>query len=175
MKKLSLLFAFIAVSLTSCSSDTPGPQGPQGPEGPQGPAGEGVVGQTFEFEGVSFTYFADDNLYAKIIKVPTEIEVLESDVILVYLREVIDGTEIWNMIPQNFFLDQGIIQYRFNHATKDGKTDVELLIDGNFDLSGLENSLTENLFFRFVVVPSNFALDTGVDVSNYGEVMQQLQ
>jgi hypothetical protein len=164
MKKLSFLFAFIAFSLTSCSSDEPGPPGPPGEPG------DYIVGQTFEFEDVDFEYFADGNFYATVIDIPAEIEVLESDAILVYRLEVIDGTETWSMIPQNFFLEEGTIQYVFNHTADD----IELLIDGNFDLSTLDGAFTQNQFFRFIVVPSDFALDTGVDVSNYEAVMQAI-
>lgn len=165
MKKISLLFAFIAFSLTSCSSDEPGPQGPPGEPGMN------IVGQTFEFEDVDFEFFAADNFYATVIEIPTDIEVLESDAILVYRREVIDGTETWSMIPQNFFLSDGrIIQYVFNHTA----SDIELLIDGNFDLSTLDGAYTQNQFFRFIVVPSDFALDTNVDLTDHDAVMQAL-
>lgn len=165
MKKISLLLAFIAFSLTSCSSDEPGPQGPPGEPGVN------IVGQTFEFEDVDFTYYEDGNFYATVIEIPDEIEVLQSDALLVYRREVIDGTETWSMIPQNYFLDNGTIQYVFNFTAGD----IELLIDGNFDLSTLDGAFTQNQFFRFVVVPSDFALDTGVDVSNYEAVMQAIE
>lgn len=165
MKKISLLFAFIAFTLTSCSSDEPGPQGPPGEPGIN------IVGQTFEFEDVDFTYFADGNFYATVIDIPAEIEVLESDAILVYRREVIDGSETWSMIPQNYFLDEGIIQYVFNYTA----TDIELLIDGNYDLSGLDGAFTQNQFFRFIVVPSDYATATGVDVSDYDAVMKSLE
>lgn len=164
MKNIYLLFAFIAFSLTSCSSDEPGPPGPPGEPGMI------IVGQTFEFEDVDFDYFADGNFYATVIDIPAEIEVLSSDAVLVYRREVIDGTETWSMIPQNYFLDEKIIQYVFNHTADD----VELLIDGNFDLATLDGAFTQNQFFRFIVVPSDFAVNSGVDVSNYQAVMQAI-
>lgn len=168
MKKISFLFAFLAISLSSCSSDEPGPRGPQGPAGEPG---VNIVGQTFEFEDVDFNYFEDGNFYATVIDIPAEIEVLESDAILVYRREVIDGTETWSMIPQNYFLEDGIIQYVFNHTA----SDIELLIDGNFDLSGLDGVFTQNQFFRFIVVPSDFAIETGIDVTDHEAVLQALE
>ena len=164
MKKLSVLFAFITLTLTSCTSDEPGPPGPPGEPGVN------ILGQTFEFEDVDFAYFEDSNFYATVITIPDEIEVFESDAILVYRREVVDGTETWSMIPQNFFLEQGTIQYVFNHTADD----IELLIDGNFDLSTLDGAFTQDQFFRFIVVPSDFAQDTGVDVSDYNAVMEVL-
>jgi hypothetical protein len=50
-----------------------------------------------------------------------------------------------------------------------------LLIDGNFDLSTLDGAYSQNQFFRFIVVPSDFAIDTGVNVSDYDAVMQALK
>ncbi|NJY63219.1 collagen-like protein [Salinimicrobium sp. CDJ15-81-2] len=166
MKKILLLFTLVSFSFTSCSDD-----GETGPPGPPGEPGVNILGQTFEFEDVDFDYYEDGNFYATVITIPSEIEVLESDAILVYRREVIDGTETWSMIPQNFFLEEGIIQYVFNHTADD----IELLIDGNFDLSQLDGAYTQNQFFRFIVVPSDFALDTGVDVSDYEAVMEVLE
>lgn len=167
MKKIFLLFALVTFSFTACSDD----DGERGPQGPPGEPGVNILGQTFEFEDVDFDYYEDGNFYATVITIPSEIEVLESDAILVYRREVIDGTETWSMIPQNFFLEEGTIQYVFNHTPDD----IELLIDGNFDLSQLDGAYTQNQFFRFIVVPSNFALDTGVDISDYEAVMEVLE
>ncbi|HEY9183841.1 MAG TPA: hypothetical protein VIM94_00790 [Salegentibacter sp.] len=74
------------------------------------------------------------------------------------------------MIPQNFFLDQGTIQYVYNHTD----VDVELIIDGNFDLSNLDAGFTQDQVFRFVIVPSDFAESTGLDVANFNAVMNAL-
>lgn len=167
MRKLFLL-SFILFAFGACSDD--GEIGPRGPQGPAGEPGINILGQTFEFDDVTFEYLADVNLYATVIDIPAEIEVEPSDAILVYRRQVLDGTETWSLIPQNFFLDEGTIQYVYNHTA----SDIELLIDGNFDLSGLSDDFTTDQFFRFVVVPSNFAVDTGVDVTNYEAVMSTL-
>ncbi len=167
MKKIYFLLSFVLIAFTSCSDD-----GEVGPQGPPGEPGVNILGQTFEFEGINFDYFADGNIYATVIEIPTEIEVLPSDAILVYRRELTDdGIETWSMIPQNFFLAEGTIQYVFNHTD----IDIELLIDGNFDLSSLDASFTQNQFFRFVVVPSDFAETSGVDVSDYQAVMSALE
>lgn len=166
MKKIYFLLSFVLIAFTSCSDD-----GEMGPPGPPGEPGVNIVGQTFEFEGVNFDYFADGNIYATVVDIPAEIEVLPSDAILVYRRELANGTETWSMIPQNYFLEAGIIQYVFNYT----EVDIELLIDGNFDLSTLDPSFTDNQFFRFVVVPSDFAQTSGVDVSDYEAVMSILE
>ena len=60
----------------------------------------------------------------------------------------------WSALPQNFFLENNdIIQYVFNHTF----LDVELLIDGNFNLSSLGSEFTNDQIFRIAVVPSEFA------------------
>lgn len=163
MKKLFLILFVAGFLFSACEGD-------RGPQGPPGEDGINMVGQTFEYEDVDFDYFEDSNLHSSILEVPGDIEVLESDAILVYRLEVADDTETWSLIPQNFFLDEGIIQFVYNHTFED----VEILIDGNFDLSDLDTGFTQDQVFRFVVIPSDFAETTGIDVSNIEAVMNAL-
>lgn len=171
MKRIYFLLSFVLIAFTSCSDDGEmGPPGPPGPQGPEGEPGVNIVGQTFEIEGIDFEYFPDFGTYSVIVGIPAEIEVLESDAILVYRLEINDGLETWSLIPQNFFLEQGTMQYVYNHTPDD----VEIIIDGNFDLSTLGAEFTQDQVFRFVVVPSDFATTSGVDVSNFEAVMSAL-
>ena len=169
MRKIYFLLSIVAISLASCSGDD-GPMGPQGPEGPPGEPGVNILAQTFEFDDVNFGFREDTGTYNVIIDIPSEIEIFESDAILVYRLEVSDGIETWSMIPQNYFLEQGSLQYVFNHTL----SDIEIIIDGNFDLSTLSDDFTQDQIFRFVVVPSEFATTSGVDVSNFNAVMSAL-
>src|SRR5699024_5269958 len=139
-----------------------------GPVGPPGAPGTNVMGQTFEFENIDFAYEAGNNLYSALISIPQEIEVYDSDAILVYRLASVpaqNGGSIttYSLIPQNYFLPQGTIQYVYNHTT----TDVELLIDGNFNLAALGTGFTKDQIFRFVIVPSEFANDPTVDITTY--------
>src|SRR5699024_11013019 len=85
---------------------------------------------------------------------PDDIETLESDAILAFRMEVDGGVETWSLLPQVFFVKgKGTITYVYNHTPDD----IELLIDGNFDLSGLSPDFTDAQVFRFVVVPSDFS------------------
>ena len=181
MKKATLLLgSFLTLFLISCE----GPQGPpgfdgfDGLDGAQGPAGEdGIQGQVFEIDGVNFGYDANSNLHSAIINFGdnTDFEVFESDAVLVYRFdgeiELDDGSfaNAWSLIPQNFFLDEGTIQYTAAHNF----IDVELFIDGNFDLSNLNTDFTDNQFFRVVIVPSVF-LTSKMDKSNIDSVMNSL-
>lgn len=178
MKKATLLLgAFLALFLFSCEGPS-GPPGFDGPQGPQGPAGaDGIEGQVFEIDGINFGYNPDTNLYNTIITFDqeTSFEVFESDAVLVYRFdgeiELDDGSfaNAWSLIPQNFFLQEGIIQYTAAHNF----VDVEIFIDGDFDLASLSSDFTQNQFFRFVIVPSSF-LTSKMNKSNISSVMSYL-
>lgn len=174
MKKIFTLAAFALFALASCSNE--GPRGPQGPPGPAGEDGLDGLAYTFE-ETLTFDYFPDSNLYSRFITIPDNIATVnpEADAVLVYRLEIVvanDGGELdtWSLIPQNFFLEQGTMQYVYNHTAND----VEVIIDGNFDLSTLDARFTDNQTFRVVVVPSDYAQTSGVDVSDLEAVMNDL-
>ena len=178
MKKTTLLLGtFLALFIMACEGPT-GPPGFDGIDGAQGPAGEdGIQGQVFEIDGVDFGYDAGSNLHSAIINFGdnTNFEVFESDAVLVYRFdgeiELDDGSfaNAWSLIPQNFFVPEGTIQYTSAHNF----IDVEIFIDGNFNLSNLSADFTQNQFFRVVFVPSNF-LTSKTDKSNLGSVMSSL-
>ncbi len=161
MKKI---FVFLAITSSLIFASCEGDQGPPGLDGIN------ILGQVFE-ANVDFGYDGSTNLFSSgIITIPNNIEVFESDVILVYRFEeqvIVGGqaTDVWSPLPQNFFLNNGdIIQYVFNHTF----VDVEVLIDGNFDLSTLGTGFTDDQIFRIAVVPAEFA-DAGLSLD---EIMQ---
>jgi hypothetical protein len=172
MKKIITLLFISAFALTSCSDD--GPVGPQGPPGENGLDGLDGLGYTFE-ETVTFDYFSDDNLYSAIILISDEIatEHPEADAVLVYRLEVLtdeDGEfDTWSLLPQNFFIEEGTIQYVYNHTA----SDVEVIIDGNFDLSNLDAGFTENQTFRVIVIPSRI-FSSGLNLADMEAVMKAL-
>lgn len=169
MKKLFALLFLTSFAFTSCSGD-----GEVGPQGPPGEDGVNFVGQTYETPAVDLNYISETGYYSAVIGIPDDIEVLPSDAILVYRLEVLEDEggqfDAWSLIPQNFFLDEGTIQYVYNHT--DG--DVEIILDGNFDISNLDEGFTKEQIFRFVIIPSDSALDPGVNVSDYKAVMNAL-
>lgn len=156
MKKLLTLILCSAFILSSCGED--------GPPGPPGEDGIYIVGETYEYN-VNFTYYPDENLHSAFLEFPP---VEPSDGILVYRMALIDNVETWSLIPQNFFLPQGIIQYVYTHTNED----VELIIDGNFDLSTLGTQYTRTQVFRVIIVPSDYATTSGVDVRNMEAVLR---
>jgi hypothetical protein len=147
MKKLFLLFAITgSLMFSSCQGDT----------GPPGAPGINILGQVFEVT-VNFTA---GNEFSRLVTIPSNVEVFESDVILVYwLEDVVpDGTggtiDVWSQLPQTIYLDGGgSFQYTFNHTF----IDVLLFLQGDVDLSTLGSGFTIDQVFRIAIVPSEFA------------------
>lgn len=159
MKRILSIVVLASIFFVSCEGD-PGPQGPPGEDGLDG------LGYTYEAT-VDLEYVSDFNHYSQIIDIPETVDTPEpeSDAVFVYRLEVLDGgTDAWSLLPQNFFLEEGTIQYVYNHTV----SDVEIILDGNFDLSGLDSGFTDGQTFRIVVIPSaTFAENSSIDVSNY--------
>ena len=174
----TILSAFLVLFIVACE----GPEGPPGFDGLDGLDGldgePGIQGQVIEVDGVNFGFDPDANLFSTIIAFSdiTNFEVFESDAVLVYrfdgTVDLDDGStaDAWSQLPQNFFLAEGTLQYVFAHTF----VDVELFIDGNFDLSGLSTDFTDNQSFRIVIVPSQFADASRMDTSNLSAVMSAL-
>ena len=137
MKKLMFLL-LVAVGV-AC-------QGPEGPMGPAGEDGEIIASKAFEIE-VDFT---EANNYAHLE--PYGFNVLSSDVTLVYaLWGAENGKDIWRLLPQQVFFEEGLLQYNFDFTD----VDVNIFLDATFQLSILESQWTTDQVFRVVVVPAD--------------------
>ncbi len=164
MKKLIVLL--FSIALMSCEGDT-------GPPGPPGLDGVNILGKVFDVT-VDFT---PNNGFANLLAFPNDIEVFESDVVMVYLLEeqVSDPSgpiDVWTPLPQSFFVDGGAqVVYNFNHTF----LDVNLFLDGNVDLNNLGPGFTNNQTFRIAILPADFAENFDVNLENYNEVMQALK
>lgn len=151
----------IAFMISSC----------EGPEGLPGLDGVNVLGKTLEFQ----TTFSAANNYASLYTFPSDVLVYESDAVLVYLlEETLSGsdgnTDVWTPLPQSFFVNQGLLQYTFNHTY----TDVNILLQANFNLNNLNSVFTQNQVFRVVVMPAEFAQDPATPVLNLNALMAHL-
>ena len=152
-KSLQLGLAIVLALFAAC-------EGPQGPPGPPGQKGDdGLDGNVFlptvyEIEGD----FLANNDYRLSFVFPDNIEVLESDIVLVYLlweqAENEDGEmlDVWRLLPQTLVLNEGILQYNYDHTF----TDVQIFLDGNIDFTTLLEAEALNQVFRIVVLPANF-------------------
>ena len=146
----------------------------EGPVGPPGPPGlDGLIGNVFDVV-VDFT---PGNGYSNIITYPNNLEVFESDVVMVYLLEgqlndPSGPVDIWTPLPATFFVDGGLqVVYNFNYTF----FDVELFLDGNANLNNLGPGFTNNQVFRIAVLPAGFVETFNIDVSNYNEVENALK
>ena len=164
MRKLYTLILF-ALILVSCEG-TVGPPGPPGVPGQDGLDGIGLPGLVFEIEadlnaGNNFEYF---------VEIPSEIEVLQSDIVMVYrLMGVFEGSDIWEPLPQSIFIGKDVLLYGFDYTL----FDVRLFLDGTFDLNELDQNDTDGLIYRIAVIPADFASE--IDVTKLSKVMEVLQ
>ncbi len=175
MKKTSLFFSALAVVfMISCEGPAgpPGPPGFDGFDGLDGQDGVNILGTVFEIEG-SFTPANDYSLFYEF---PTTVEVFESDVVLVYilwdLTEDTNGdpVDIWRLLPQTRLLNQGILQYNFDHTF----FDVSVFLESDFDLGTLQPGDTDNQIFRIAILPADYGATGKLDTSNIDAVMRTL-
>lgn len=137
MKKLMFLM-LLAVGV-AC-------EGPEGPMGPTGNDGEIIASKAFEIE-VDFT---ESNDYSHLE--PYGFNVLSSDVTLVYvLWDTENGNDIWRLLPQQVFFQEGLMQYNYDFTN----VDVNIFLDATFDLSALGSQWANDQVFRVVVVPAD--------------------
>jgi len=176
MKKATLLFGtFIILLFVSCV----GPEGPPGFDGRDGLNGlDGLDGadaplsKVIDIEGD----FTPENEYAILYEFPQTVEVFETDIVLVYLlwdqTEDSNGeaVDIWRLMPQTRLLDQGILQYNYDHTF----LDVNLFLEADFDLGTLAPGDTDAQVFRIAILPAEMAAGSRMDKSNVANVMQTL-
>lgn len=153
-----------------------GTPGAQGPQGPQGPPGTAQKGQVLDIGGWSFT--EENEYFLGITFEDYEVEVLESDIVLVfrlhtaYEDENGNGVPVWRALPQVVMFEEGILQYDYIFSFEF----LGIFLDTEFDIAELGEGWTTDQAFRIVVVPGEAvnARTTGaaVDHSNYEEVIR---
>ena len=133
MNSIKTIFSIVlALIVISCEGPAgpPGPPGRDGLDGLDGQDGVNILGQVLEIEGT----FSAENDYRILFEFPQTVEVFESDVVLVYL--LFDQTEdsngepvdIWRLLPQTRILDQGLLQYNYDHTF----LDVSIFLEADF-------------------------------------------
>ncbi|WP_299122573.1 hypothetical protein [uncultured Winogradskyella sp.] len=159
MKRILSFITLFTLLLTACE----GPQGPPGFDGFNGLDGQdgGIIASS-AFE-IALDFTAEDNY--EFIEA-YGFEVLPSDVTLVYISwEVDGGQDIWRLLPQTEYFDDGTLVYNFDFT----QTDVRFFLDGTTDFSTLDPSYTDNQVFRVVVIPAD---NVGrIDFTNLDAVM----
>ncbi len=167
MKKLLTLMLCSMFLFTSCGTD--GPPGPPGPPGEDGFDGFGTV---IDFENVDFT---EANNYEFVMAFNEyDIDVFESDAVLVYLKVGEDGTadglpvEVFRPLPQTYYVNGEAVQYNFEFTF----FNVWVFMDGTADLGLLDPAYTDDQILRIIVVPAEFA--ETINTSNMDAVLKSL-
>lgn len=175
MKKSIFYFAALLSLLASSCSGRDGLHGFDGQDGLDGLDGQdgvNILAQVVDIQGT----FDTANDYTIFYEFPQSIEVFETDVVLVYLlwdqTEDSNGeaVDIWRLMPQTRILDQGLLQYNYDHTF----LDVNLFLEADFDLGTLPAVDTDNQVFRIAVIPAEQASGSRIDRSNIDAVMQLL-
>ncbi|MDZ7716887.1 MAG: hypothetical protein U5J95_11805 [Balneolaceae bacterium] len=164
MRKAAILLSVIF--LASCEINS-GPTGPQGPQGPPGPAGP--VGQGFEVEA----NFNQSNGYQQIFTFPNNVEVLSTDIVMVYLLWEVDqqtGYDVWQPLPVSVFFNDGEMQYAFDHTL----ADLKLFLTGDTDISTVGPEFTQGQIFRIAVLPVDYVQSKNINLQDVEEVMQAI-
>ena len=163
MKTKIAILSILLLLITACEGD----------RGPQGPPGTNILGQVFEVT----VDFSPANNYQVLVEFPQDIEVFESDVVMVYLLEtqISDSTgpiDVWTPLPQSFFFDNGSeLVYNFNHTF----LDVSLFLDGNTNLDTIPFEFIDDQVFRIAILPADFANDPNVDLYDYMSIQEHLR
>jgi hypothetical protein len=173
-KIFTLVILFASLGFIACEGPAgpPGPPGFDGINGADGADGATALSQVLEIE-VDFNAAND---YAALYEFPNSVEVFEADLVLVYLLwETIDGNDgqpvdVWRLLPQTRILDQGLLQYNYDHTF----LDVNLFLEADFDLGTLPDGDTQDQVFRIAIVPGEFAQSGKMDRSNLAEVMKKI-
>jgi len=161
MKKLFIVFFSLGmISLQSCE----GPAGPAGPPGQDGQDGVALESSAFELVDVDFN---DGNDYG--IVEEYGFEVLPSDVVLVYILWETDDNEIWRLLPQSVFFEEGVLQYNYDFTD----VDVSIFLEGDVNLNTLDQVWTQDQVLRVVVVPATF-VDARMDYTDFETVTKML-
>lgn len=163
MRKLSyILMIAVALVVGAC-------EGPVGPVGPPGEPGGDLMASVFNINGD----FNAGNEYSILESYPSNIEVYDDDVVLVYmLWTTEDGVDIWRLMPQTIFIRDevnnifGEIIYNFDYTSGDVRVFLEFTID-EADLLPAE---TQDQWFKVAVVPSLYAKNH--DLTNFSSLME---
>lgn len=158
----TLLLFTTAVLLWSCE----GPIGPEGPPGQDGLDGVNIVGEVFEIVG-NFTQEGNFGLRGDY-----GFDILESDKVLIYRLADLDqdGNDIWKLIPQVVFHENGIFTYDYDFTFYD----YSIYMSGDFNLNSLEASFTNEQVFRILIVPAD-RIDLRMDYSDHHGVLKMLK
>lgn len=161
MRKVTLVLAFIGmISLQSCTVTE---------EHIDQVTNNTFVAPVFE---VTRSFTAANN-YSSLITYPASINpIYPSDAVLAYrLDGVVNGNDVWKLMPQTFFFNDGTLDFRYDFDFT--QYDINIYMEG-FDLASVSTAYRNNQVFRVVIVPADFTnrMSTPVDYTDYNAVVK---
>jgi hypothetical protein len=155
----TFLLLFTAIIISSC----------EGPVGPPGKDGDALIGTIFEKEGD----FKASNNYELYFNFPGNFKIYDTDVVLVYIlweTAIENGkqTDVWRLMPQTRFIDDGVIQYNYDYTVNS----VRFFLQTTFNYADLLPAETDDQVFRIAVLPADFiASKKSVEISDLNILM----
>lgn len=160
MKKLLHYAMIMALAIGVACEGPEGPPGPAGdpgtpgapgPAGPQGPAGESArAGTLFDLPPVTLS--AENGYEVGFAFADAEIEVLETDIVMVYMPYGTFMEEpVWTPLPLTLYQDGNPLKFNFAFS----HLGMFLFLEASEEvLAGLDPAATTDLFFRVVILPA---------------------
>ncbi|MEE9362206.1 MAG: collagen-like protein [Cellulophaga sp.] len=172
MKNITSLLGVLFIIFTTSCEGPVGQDGFDGLDGNNGKDGGIAYSKVLEIEDD----FTNTNDYTIKYQFPSTVEVFESDLVLVYLLfKTINDTngetvDVWRLLPQTRILDQGLLQYNYDHTY----FDVNIFLEADFNLSTLPTGDTHNQVFRIAIIPGEFVQGSKLNKHKLSSVMQRL-
>jgi hypothetical protein len=155
------LLPIALVTVMSCE----GPVGPPGLPGSDGLDGLVILGEVIELEA---NFNAQGNFG---ILGDFGFTLEESDKVLVYHLDGVDNDrDIWRLLPRMVFHPNGI----FNYAYDFSRVDFSIFLEGNFDLTTLEQGFVQEQVFRVLIIPAEF-INGRIDVSDHENMLKMME
>ena len=158
MRKITLLIAFIGMmTIQSCTVNDPQPINT---------VDNDTISEVWEFT----RSFTTSNNFGTLITFPHAI--YSSDMVLVYrLSGVSNGTDIWKLLPESYFMNDGTLDFRYDFDFT--KYDASIFMDG-FDLAGVSPNYRNNQILRIVVIPGYFGnkSSNNINFNDYKTVIE---
>lgn len=178
--KFTALLLALASVLYGCYTDPiPGPQGPPGFDGRDGAPGADGVNVTGLVYDVNFDLTANND-WQSFYSFPTQDEIYNEDVVLVYLlwdqveSEGGELLDVWRQMPVSYFYEAGQLQLNYDFSVGD----VRFFAEAAFPLDA-EQDIYQDMLARVVVVPAAYSANARtsqtVDWADYDAVSDWLQ
>ena len=157
MKRITLLLAFIGmISLQSCTVNDNTDN-----------VDNDTISEVFEVT----RSFTSANGYSSLINFPHTI--FSSDMVLAYrLDSVVNGTDVWKLMPQTFYFADGTLDFRYDFDFT--QYDISIFMEG-FDLATVSTNYRNNQVFRVVIIPGYFTNKSGLNFQDYNAVVVALK